>query len=130
MKLSKANLKRIERGELPEPSEDEVQTVIVDGLRAMGCIVLITTRRVKKCQGCGKINHVGDGVSKGVADLLVRRKDWPAGVYLSLEVKKPGKVKWSSMEQRLLCEVGDVLVVQSLEEAVEAVKALAGVFGA
>jgi len=120
-KFSKHDLKRIANGQLPRPTEDDTQALIVDGLRFHGCLVLVTSRRVKRCRSCGAVNHVGDGASKGIGDLLVRRPGWPRGVWLQFEVKREGAIKWTSKEQQLLAEAGDVTVVQSLDEALAAV---------
>lgn len=120
-KLSKSDLSRLAADKLPLPTEDETQRVIVDGLRAYGFIVSITSRRRKKCWHCGAWPKGGDGVTKGVADLLVRRPDWPVGIWVALEVKRPGAVQFSSTEQRSATIDGSILLVQSLEQAVEAV---------
>lgn len=129
-RLSKRTIANLTAGKLPEPTEDEVQSVIVAGLRAHGYLVQVTSRRAKKCPHCKEYSHQGDGASKGIADLLVRRTSWPRGLWLSLEVKKPGSIKWSSHEQRLLAEVGDVVVVQSLEEALRAGEEFSGAWQA
>lgn len=123
MKLSKANIKRLEKGLPPVPSEDDVQSQIVQGLKAYGYLVLVTTRRMLKCPKCGERSHKGDRADKGVADLLVRKlTGWPNGLWLSLEVKKSGPVRYSSIEQRQLVSAGDVILVQSLEDALKAVQ--------
>jgi len=122
-RLSKKDLARLEAGQLPEPTEDDVQAVIVDGLRSYGYLVQVTTRRVKKCGRCGAWPSRGDGATRGIADLLVRHPTWQRGAWLALEVKKPGPIIWSSPEQKHLAIVGDVIVVQSLEEALAAVSA-------
>lgn len=121
-RFSKADIARMSQGKMPIATEDETQTTIVQGLRAHGYLVLVTSRRAKKCWHCGQWpkSGSGDGVSKGVSDLLCRRQTWPMGVWVALEVKRPGPVKWSSKEQELLAETGDVIVVQSLEDALQA----------
>ena len=37
-------------------------------------------------------------------------------------MKRPGPIRYSSQEQKLLAEAGDVVVVQSLEQALAAVR--------
>ena len=107
-----------------KPTEDGTQRVIVDGLRLHGYLVQITTRRVKRCKRCGAWpkSGAGDGVSRGVADLLVRWPGWPRGMWLALEVKRPGPVRYSSVEQRIADVAGDIIVVQSFEDALAAVQ--------
>ena len=124
LKISKRNLKNLEQGKPIEPSEDDIQAQLVDGLRAHGYEVQVTSRRAKKCRTCGTYNHVGDGATKGIADLQARGRTWPKGVHVALEVKRPGSVRWSSIDQKLLAEVGVVIVVQGLDEALTAVREL------
>ena len=125
MKISKRNLQRIANGKPPLPSEEETQAIIVDYLRVHGITVYITSRRAKRCPQCGTYSHKGDGASRGISDLICRRPTWPAGVCVALEVKRPGQaVKWSSAEQRLAADVGDIVVVTTPEEALAAVQAV------
>jgi hypothetical protein len=101
-------------------SEADVQSLIVGYLRVHGWSVAITSRRIKRCQHCGKYpgSNTGDGVTKGkVGDLLVRWPAWAPGVAVALEVKKPGKVRYSSPEQQAAALAGEIVVVQSPEEA-------------
>lgn len=121
-KLTSRDLAALQVGKLPEMEEDSAQKIIVDGLRAYGLIVLVTTRRVKKCRQCGAWPHKGDGADKGIADLLVRHPAWPNGIWTSLECKRPdGAIRWSSPEQKQLALVGDIVVVRNLEDALAAV---------
>jgi hypothetical protein len=117
---------RTRQVKLPPESEDETQKVIVDGLHAYGYLVQITTRRRKKCRTCGAWNHQGDGASKGLADLLVRHPTWIFGLWVQLEVKRPGRIKWACPEQQIFAEQGDIVVVQSLEAALVALKNVDG----
>lgn len=121
-RFSKADIARMEAGKLPEPTEDEIQSVIVDGLRLHGYIVLVTSRRKKRCRKCGEWSTGGDGADKGIPDIIVRRPEWFAGRFVAIEVKRPGPIKWSSPEQKLLAESDQIIVVQSLEEAVAAME--------
>lgn len=101
---------------LLESREEDVQKVIVDGLRLLGYTVLVTTHRVRRCQ-CGRWGRGDYGATKGVPDLLVRRKNWNDGVYVGLEVKGP-KTPLSREQKALLAE-GGLVVVRSLEDALE-----------
>lgn len=107
-------------------TEDDAQAEIVKGLRSRGYVVLVTSRRVKRCHGCGAFpkSGIGDGVSKGLADLQVRHPSWPVGHWRTLEVKRPGKRwRWSSPEQRDAYRAGQFYLVQSLEDALRALDA-------
>src|ERR1019366_653472 len=100
MKFSKSALARINAGLLPLLTEDAVQKQIVQGLRLHGYLVLVTTRRPKRCQcGLWPRSGGGDGSSKGVGDLLCRRQSWAPGRWLALETKRPGAIRYSSPEQ-------------------------------
>lgn len=121
-RFSKADVARMKAGKLPAPTEDEIQRTIVDGLKCHGYIVLVTSRRKLRCAHCGKVSHTGDRADKGIPDLLVRRPEWFAGRFTGLEVKRQGPIKWSSNEQKILAESGQIIIVQSLEEAVAAME--------
>lgn len=60
------------------------------------------------------------GCQKGVPDLLAFSPKLP-GIYVGLEVKLPGKVVWSSPEQRELVESGVHFLVQSEEDCMKAI---------
>ncbi len=112
----------IERSDLIV-SEDGLQRQIVAGLRLFGFRVYVTTRRPKRCRcGAWPRSGGGDGASRGIGDLIVRHPGWAPGVCMCLEIKKPGPIRWSSAEQKLAAEVGDIIVVQSLEDALQAVR--------
>ena len=98
-------------------TEDQIQGQIVDGLRALGYVVLITSRRRKKCPFCGKYASGGDGADKGVPDLLVADKDDRDYTWVGLEVKRPGG-KWSSPEQKELAGQKWTARVESFDQAV------------
>jgi hypothetical protein len=87
--------------------ESDVQKLIVDALRLAGLTVLHTSAYRQKGPS---------GVSKGVPDLLVAHP-LLQGCFIGIEVKKPGAIKWSSEEQRLLYETGCTLVAQSPGDA-------------
>ena len=44
-------------------------------------------------------------------------------MWLSLEGKRPGPIKWSSPEQKQLALDGDIVVVQTFEQALAAAQA-------
>lgn len=89
--------------------EHELQKQIVDALKIAGFDVLETTAYRQKGPS---------GVDKGVPDLLVSHKVLQT-TFLGIEVKLPGKIKWSSLEQRELWERGRFHVAQSPGQAVE-----------
>ncbi len=114
----------IEPSDLPGPSEDDVQKVVTEGLHSLGMLVWVISRRRKKCWNCGRWPKGGDGVSKGACDVYCRRPTWPKAMVLVLEIKRPGPIKWSSVEQRLASEAGDTWICQSWEDAVAAVRSI------
>jgi len=97
----------------PAVTEDQVQAAIVRALRAAGYTVLITSRRRRRCVHCGRYSAGGDGVSRGLPDLLVW--DQRRGGWIGIEVK--GARTAVSPEQRELAERGMIAVVRSVEEA-------------
>jgi hypothetical protein len=107
-------------GLLPE-REDDVQRRVVDGLRELGYRVVVTSRRVKRCHQCGAWprSGTGDGVDKGLADVLARHPSWPRGLFVAVEIKRAaGRWRWSSPEQKAAFEAGDFYLARSLEDAV------------
>lgn len=103
-------------------TEAGVQARIIEALEWRGYLVIDTTRKRKK-QVCPKCSTAfwaqgGDGTSKGLPDLMVRREAWPRGVFAGLEIKTDtGRL---SAEQQALAERGDIFVVRSHEEALAA----------
>jgi hypothetical protein len=96
----------------PALKESDVQKLIVDALRLAGLTVLHTSAFKQKGPS---------GVSKGVPDLLVAHP-LLNGCFIGIEVKRPGPIKWSSEEQRLLYETGCTLVAQSPGDALTHVR--------
>ena len=96
--------------------EEQVQAAIVRALRSAGYEVLITSRRRRRCVYCGRYSAGGDGVSRGLPDLLV----WDAvrGGWVGIEVKGPRTAV--SPEQRALAERGMIVVCRTVEEALAA----------
>ena len=92
---------------LPVPKESDVQAAIVDALRLAGLVVDHTSAFRQKG---------GSGVSKGVADLIVYHP-LESGLGILVEVKKPGRVKWTSKEQEAHYKAGRNLLAQSPKDA-------------
>jgi hypothetical protein len=103
--------------------EDDIQRDIIAALRVLGFTVLETSehRRRETCPKCGHSHAMrkGRGCSKGVADLLVTRDDFPPWVYIGLEVKGPKTPL--SPEQAELARCNRIVVVRSAQEALDAV---------
>jgi hypothetical protein len=93
----------------PAATEHQVQAAIVDALRLAGFTVRETTAYRQKGPS---------GVDKGIPDLLVCHADIPS-VYLGLEVKRPGRWVWSSVEQRQAYEREEFHVVDSPKGALQ-----------
>lgn len=96
-----------------ELTERQVSQTIQEGLRALGYDVISTSVR-----GWSPGMKKGYGVTKGLADLLVGRKEW-GPCLMPLEVKGP-KTRLSP-EQAELFDSGRLYVARSWEGAVEAV---------
>jgi hypothetical protein len=114
---------------LPADTEAGLQQVVVEGLRLLGFSVLVTTRHPKRCR-CGRWSRADDGASRGLPDLLVTRPSWE-GLWLALEVKRPapGRARLSP-EQQLLYSAGAVIVVRSVEAALNACQDVGMMFNA
>jgi hypothetical protein len=117
---------RLQRAKL-HPPEEVIQSQIVGTLRSMGHLVLSTVHRVKlvRCPHCSQqFRPPGSyGADKGVPDLIVRpgpraKQQWPDGVFAGLEVK--GAKTPLSPEQRVLQQQGAIVIVRSVDEAIEA----------
>lgn len=95
-------------------TEGNIQSEIVGALKKMGYDVHSTSTYRKP--------GVGHGSSKkGLPDILVSHRGWPVAVWLGLETKKPkGSIK--STEQAELEAKGRIIVVTSLDDALEAVR--------
>lgn len=86
-------------------TEAQLVQQIKEGLEWQGCTVLrVGQHRADKA-----------GSDCGVPDLLVRRSEWPYGVWLGVEVKLPtGRL---SAAQEALQQAGAIVVARSLEDA-------------
>lgn len=83
--------------------EHDIQAAIVDALRLAGFTVRETTAYRQKG---------GSGVDKGIPDLLLAHPAVPF-VYCGIEVKRPGKAQFSSIEQRAAVESSEYSLAQS-----------------
>jgi hypothetical protein len=123
-----------------KPTEEEIQSAIVRILAYYNIQCLQTSYRGVKCSICHKKVYGGYGASLGVPDLFVRHKVWPKGLWLGMEVKRPGggwtyitkNVGGKSVIQRdafgqkisaqkLLWEAGATARVESVDEALSAI---------
>ncbi len=98
---------------MPRPRENDVQTQILDALRFAGFAPLHTSAHRQKG---------ASGVSKGIADILIPIPGLPC--YLGWELKRPGKVSWSSQEQKEAHILGQFDLVQSLEDGLSSLRKL------
>ncbi len=107
------------------PKEEDIQKLMIDGLRLKGYTVLTTSRQRRgvSCPKCGTKNFPskGDGVDKGLPDLMVWHPRWGA-CWLGLEVKGPETPV--SPEQEALAKQGAVQIVKSLEDAFREVECM------
>lgn len=99
-------------------SEADSQRTIIEGLRALGYHVEVTSRVRRRCPRCKQFSSGGDGASKGLADLMVGRDGW-GPLRLALEVK--GSHTPLSPEQTDLRDRGLIEVAHSWEDAIAAV---------
>ncbi len=95
----------------PKPREHEIQAAIVDALHLAGLTVYETTAYRQKG---------ASGVDKGIPDLLVVHPEMQS-TYMGIEVKRPGPVTWSSIEQRIAHAEGHFALAQCPREALRLV---------
>jgi hypothetical protein len=112
--------------------EEDIQRAIIQLLELHGFTVHQTSRRGVKgrCPRCHQLVKVfgGDGASKGLPDLMVRKASWPPIVWAGLEVKGP-KTRISP-EQKALAETHQIAIVRSADEALRFAEAVAFLFDA
>jgi hypothetical protein len=108
--------------------EDPIQRAIVIGFKTYGYRVLVTSRRRKgsvcKC-GAWVVASGGDGVDKGLPDLMIRgERDpvYPPGLWHGVEVK--GTDTAINDEQRKLLDLGLITIARSFDDAYDQVRAL------
>lgn len=99
--------------------EEDIQRTVVEGLEALGFVVLVTSRRRKQCLQCGATDTRGDGVSEGVPDLIVTHYSWRDYAWMGIEMKGP-ETKLSA-EQKILSGGKRIFVCRSWDEALIAV---------
>jgi hypothetical protein len=101
--------------------EADVQREIATVLRQRGYEVMVTSRvmKVAICQRCGEKNwpRGGDGVSKGLGDILVWHPKWPRFFRVEADVKGPRTPL--SPEQKLRVEAGVLVIWRSVEDALK-----------
>jgi hypothetical protein len=100
-------------------TEDHVEYEVLQILRAYRIEFLKTTVKIRS----NNPKHHRTGQSKGIPDILARRKDWPCGLWIGLELKRPVGWTWTCPEQKRVHELGGSFVVHSAEDAMAAVKA-------
>ncbi|RYG47368.1 hypothetical protein EON79_07540 [bacterium] len=96
--------------------EDEVETAIIDGFKALGYWIDHSSAKSFKPGANGK----GYGATKGIADLFVSHVAYPTAVWCHLEVKRPVGGRLSNA-QGLRYRDRRMYRVQSWEEALWAV---------
>lgn len=110
--------KRTPRGRRLVESEAQVQAAIIERLTVAGYIVASTSRvrRGVRC-ACGRFSYPsgGDGVTRGLPDLFVSHQDWPAGMWIGIEVK--GTRTAVSADQRLMAGLGRIFIVRNQDDA-------------
>lgn len=101
-------------------SEAELQGQIVQALRLMGYVVLVTTVKIRSKNP----RHHQTGQTKGIPDLIISKPQWVVGSWLGLEIKnEKGRVR---PEQQALADLGRIVIVRSLDEAIVAARTADG----
>lgn len=101
--------------------EESVQRQIIDLFTALGFAVYQASRRGVKTKN-GRV-FGADGCSKELPDLYIRWPDWPPGMQLAIEVKKPKGWRWTTDEQEAAWRCGATAKVHSVDQAVMTVYA-------
>lgn len=101
---------------LPVETEQGVQQRIAAALTALGYEVMVTSRQRRKCRQCGAYSSGGDGVTKGLGDLLVWRSSWPWWVKVEADVKTENGSLSSEQVQRV--RIGALRIWRGHEEAI------------
>lgn len=94
-------------------TEADVEHEVCHILTALRVTFLKTTVRLRR----------RTGQTRGIPDILARRRSWPAGMWIGLELKRPVGWEWSHPEQKDVHEMGGSFIVHSAEDAIAAVKA-------
>lgn len=100
--------------------EEELQRSIMDYCMARRWLCLQTSHRQLQfpCPSCNSLvrSPRGYGANKGVPDLLIRKGDWPAWMWLGMECK--GRNTKVSPEQSSLEVLGAIVIVRTLDDAI------------
>ena len=100
--------------------EETIQQRIIEALVQRHCEVMVTTRRYKViiCRQCRAKNWPsgGDGVSKGLGDLLVWHPSWPPTTRIEADVK--GSRTPLSPEQKVRVAAGVLRIWRSVADAI------------
>jgi hypothetical protein len=101
----------------------DVQKPLIKELALKRFIVFETSRRVKKCPTCGEYapSGFGDGVSKGLSDLVITHPEWPPYIGLLIECK--GTKTRISAEQQALAAKGRIAIIREAQDGVRIVEA-------
>jgi len=109
---------------LPRPLEAKVQDATVELLRMLGYVVLVTSQRRGKPPGSltpeQRNAWYATGNSKGIADLLVGRKEW--GEWFLLVEMKRDEHGTLTPEQETLHAAGMLIVAWTPEMALAEIK--------
>lgn len=104
------------------PLESEVQSLTIELLTLHKYTVLVNTVKLRG-RRAGMHNT---GQSKGIPDLSVTKDYWPVGVWVGLEMKRPGgKMR---PEQEALFNRGRILVSDDCEDALRQLKPIDEMF--
>ena len=102
---------------IPAAPETEIQRAAIDLLKILGCEVLVTSRVRKRCHRCGNFSAGGDGASKGLPDLFIRKAYWPTYLWLGIEIKGDNTVV--RPEQKDLSDRGGVHICRGMDAVME-----------
>lgn len=102
----------------PPATEAQIQRSIIELLELAGFVVWSTSRVRRRCSHCGSYSSGGDGVEKGLPDLVFSHPRLPR-VMGGIEVKGPRTAV--SAEQRAAADAGCYAICRSPEEAAVAV---------
>lgn len=104
--------------------EENIQQATIHALRTRGYRVQQTTHRVKlaSCPKCHQKFRPGGnyGATKGIADLLIRRDNWPKYFWMQLEMKGPKTPL--SPDQKELLSAEAIAIARDVKTAIEIVE--------
>lgn len=101
-----------------EPTEAETQRAIIELLRLAGFKVWSSSRVRRRCSQCGSFSSGGDGVDKGLPDIVFCHPRIPR-LMGGIEVKGPKTA--ISPEQRAAADLDCYAICRSVDEAALAV---------